>query len=145
MPSGGSFNYIIERSSEMHIEHIALWTSQLECLKDFYEKYFQARSGRKYQNQAKGFESYFLSFSTGARMELMSQADLQESTNMPGHDHTGYTHLSFTTGSEYAVDKLTDQLRRDGYQVLSDPRHTGDGYYESVISDPDGNHVEIIA
>jgi lactoylglutathione lyase len=129
----------------MRIEHIALWTSQLECLKDFYEKYFQARSGIKYQNLAKGFESYFLSFSTGARMELMSQADLQDRTILPGHDHTGYAHLSFTTGSEYAVDELTDRLRRDGYQVLSDPRHTGDGYYESVISDPDGNHVEITA
>jgi lactoylglutathione lyase len=127
----------------MHIDHIALWTSQLESLKDFYEKYFQASSGRKYQNQAKGFESYFLSFSTGVRMELMSQADLQESTIMPGYHHTGYAHLSFTTGSESDVNELTDRLRLDGYQVLSDPRHTGDGYYESVILDPDGNQIEI--
>jgi lactoylglutathione lyase len=127
----------------MHIDHIALWTSQLDRLKDFYEKYFQAKTGKKYQNLAKHFESYFLSFSTGARLELMEQADLQESTILQGSYHTGYAHLSFTTGSEHAVDELTDQLRRDGFQVISDPRHTGDGYYESVISDPDGNQVEI--
>jgi lactoylglutathione lyase len=129
----------------MHIEHIALWTGRLEGLKDFYEKYFQARTGEKYQNPFKGFESYFLSFSTGARIELMSQVDLQESAIRPGYNRTGYAHISFAAGSEHAVDELTDRLRRDGYIVISDPRYTGDGYYESVIEDPDGNHVEIIA
>ena len=129
----------------MHIEHIALWTGRLEGLKDFYEKYFQARTGEKYQNLFNGFESYFLSFSKGARVELMSQADLQESAIHPGYNLTGYAHISFAAGSEHVVDMLTNRLRQDGYIVISDPRHTGDGYYESVIADPDGNYIEITA
>jgi lactoylglutathione lyase len=143
MLTGGGFNHFIEWSRFMHIEHIALWTSQMERMKDFYEKYFQASTGKMYQNLSKGFESCFLSFSTGARLELMQQADRQEIVIQEGDVYHGYAHISWGAGSVQAVDELTEQLRRDGYQVLRDPRYTGDGYYESVISDPDGNQVEI--
>ena len=127
----------------MHIEHIAIWTNQLERLKDFYKTYFQAQVGGEYCNPTKQFESYFLSFSSGARLELMFQPGIQENLPDPRTQFIGYTHLSFATGSELGVDDLTDRLQRDGFQVMNGPRHTGDGYYESVVLDPDGNHIEI--
>jgi lactoylglutathione lyase len=127
----------------MHIEHIAIWTDQLEQLKEFYMKYFQAQVGNHYHNPDKGFESYFLSFTTGARLELMHL------TSQRGHEayqslkKIGYAHVSFATGSLQAVDDLTQRLHQDGFQVVDGPRHTGDGYYESVVLDPDGNRVEL--
>jgi len=127
----------------MHIEHIAFWTNQLEQLKVFYETYFQAKAGIKYINPSKHFESYFLSFSTGARLELMYQTDIQDKRPEPRMQYIGYTHLSFATGSEQGVDMLTNRLHQDGFLVLSGPRHTGDGYYESIVLDPDGNQIEI--
>jgi lactoylglutathione lyase len=127
----------------MHIEHIAFWTNQLEQLKDFYETYFQAVAGAKYHNPTKHFESYFLSFATGARLELMYQTDIQDKPLETRMLYIGYTHLSFAAGSEQGVDELTNRLQQDGYLVLSGPRHTGDGYYESVALDPDGNQIEI--
>ncbi len=127
----------------MQIEHIAVWTYQLERLKDFYETYFQAQAGNKYHNSTKGLESYFLSFSSGMRLELMTMPGIQDRLVNPSEVIIGYTHISFATGSERSVDELTNQLRRDGYHVMAGPRHTGDGYYESVVLDPDGNQVEI--
>ena len=127
----------------MYIEHIALWTNQLERLKDFYETYFQAKAGNKYSNPAKQSESYFLSFSGGARLELMYQPGIQRARNDQGERNIGYTHLSFATGSEQGVGELTNRLQRNGFQIMDGPRHTGDGYYESVVLDPDGNCVEI--
>jgi len=127
----------------MHIEHIALWTNQLEQLKIFYESYFQAKAGFKYINPSKHFESYFLSFSKGARLELMYQIDLQDKRPGPRTKNIGYAHLSFTIGSEQGVDELTNRLHQDGFLVLNGPRHSGDGYYESVVLDPDGNQIEI--
>jgi lactoylglutathione lyase len=127
----------------MHIEHIGLWTNQLERLKAFYEAYFQAQVGNHYHNPAKRFESYFLSFSTGARLELMHQPGIPNPRTDSEKQLTGYAHLSFATGSEQGVDDLTNRLQQDGFQVLDGPRHTGDGYYESVVLDPDGNHIEI--
>ena len=126
----------------MYIEHIALWTDQLELLKDFYTKYFEAQVGSHYRNPGKQFESYFLSFSSGARLELMCQPGKLSRRN---EALVGYAHLSFAAGSELAVDALTDQLRLEGFRVLDGPRQTGDGYYESVVLDPDGNQVEITA
>jgi lactoylglutathione lyase len=126
----------------MHIEHIAFWTNQLEELKGFYETYFQAKAGVKYYNPTKQFESYFLSFSSGVRLELMHQAEVQDKYLDP-HPKIGYAHLSFGTGSEKSVDELTDRLKKDGIVVLNGPRHTGDGYYESVVLDPDGNQIEV--
>jgi lactoylglutathione lyase len=127
----------------MHIEHVAIWTKSLERLKAFYETYFQARAGDKYVNPGKQFESYFLTFSSGARLELMQMPTIPESLNDIEAQFTGYIHLAFSVGSEEQVDALTARLQKDGYRVVDGPRHTGDGYYESCVLDPDGNRVEI--
>jgi lactoylglutathione lyase len=127
----------------MHIEHIAVWTRNLEELKAFYETYFQARAGDKYVNPGKGFESYFLTFASGARLELMRMPAIPASLNDPQRQFTGYIHLAVSVGSQAAVDALTARLGRDGCRVVDGPRHTGDGYYESCVLDPDGNRVEI--
>ncbi len=126
----------------MNIEHIAIWTKDLEGLKDFYLNHFDALVNDKYVNAAKGFESYFLSFASGARLELMYRPDLDASAT-PLENTVGLTHLAFSVGSTGRVDSLTDELRDLGYTVVSEPRTTGDGYYESIISDPDGNLIEI--
>ena len=127
----------------MHIEHIAIWAKDLERLKSFYETYFQATVGEKYVNPRKQFESYFLAFANGARLELMHKLDIPASLNDAERQFTGYIHLAFSVGSTGEVDALTERLRRDGYQVVDGPRRTGDGYYESVVLDPEGNRVEI--
>lgn len=125
----------------MHIEHIAIWTCQLDTLKTFYEIYFSAQAGEKYTNPETHFQSYFLTFAGGARLELMHAPEV--SPTRAGGQRVGYAHLSFSVGSREKVDQLTRRLEADGYQVVGPPRVTGDGYYESVISDPDGNLVEI--
>lgn len=127
----------------MRIEHIALWTKDLERLKSFYQTYFDAQVGPKYINPAKQFESYFLHFDSGARLELMARPDIPTTQNDPLVQFTGYIHLAIAVGSEAAVDELTARLRADGYPVLDGPRRTGDGYYESVVLDPDGNRIEL--
>ena len=119
----------------MHIEHIALWTHDLERLKSFYETYFEAQASAKYVNAEKQFESYFLTLTSGARLELMQTPTVLPSPQGPT---TGYAHLALSAGAVEQVDALTARLRRDGYQVISGPRRTGDGYYESVVLDPDG-------
>ena len=125
-----------------HIEHIAIWTRDLERLKAFYETYLGGKAGDKYVNFAKQFESYFLTFSYGARLEIMHSPDV---TQPPENVHAGYTHLAFSVGSEAAVDALTARLQEDGHQIVSNPRRTGDGYYESHVLDPDDNRIEITA
>jgi lactoylglutathione lyase len=125
----------------MRIEHVALWVKDLEAMRRFYEHYFGARSGDKYHNPEKQFTSYFLSFHSGCRLELMHRPDVSERMNHA--THTGLTHFAMSVDTEEQVRLLTEQLRRDGYVVLSEPRTTGDGYYESVIGDPEGNRVEI--
>ncbi|GET21524.1 VOC family protein [Prolixibacter denitrificans] len=125
----------------MKIEHIAIWTLHLEEMKTFYETYFSAKAGNQYHNPNKQFRSYFLSFDEGPRMELMHRPGMSQ--NSGSTDLTGITHLAFSAGSRAAVDQLTEKLRREGYVVAGEPRVTGDGYYESVILDPDGNHIEI--
>ncbi len=127
----------------MQIEHIALWTTDLERLRSFYETYFQARAGNKYTNPNRHFESYFLTFDSGARLELMSMPGIPESKDDPFVQFTGYIHMAVSVGSKEQVDELTARLKADGYQVVDGPRTTGDGYYESCILDPDGNRVEI--
>jgi lactoylglutathione lyase len=127
----------------MQIEHLAIWTMQLDELRSFYKTYFQAQAGDKYVNPDKQFESYFLSFPQGgARLELMRKPDVVEPPD-PTAQLAGYAHLAFSVGSEEQVDALTAQLKADGFQVIDGPRHTGDGYYESCVLDPDGNRVEI--
>jgi lactoylglutathione lyase len=127
----------------MQIEHIAIWTGDLARLKAFYETYFGAEAGAGYVNERRGFESYFLRFASGARLELMQMPGIPASQDDPIAQATGYIHVAFATGSQAQVDDLTDRLRHDGYTVLDGPRRTGDGYYESVVLDPDGNRVEI--
>ena len=125
-----------------HIEHAALWTPDLERARTFYESFFDATAGDKYVNPEKQFSSYFLAFDSGARLELM-HTPVMASALEDATATAGYAHLAFSVGSEHAVDALTDRLRDNGYEVIGEPRWTGDGYYESVVSDPDGNRVEI--
>jgi lactoylglutathione lyase len=129
----------------MRIEHIALWTADLERAKQFYVTYFDAVAGSGYRNPAKGFESVFLSFTDGARIELMKTTTLAPVVIEPGAQRMGLTHFAISVGSEQKVDALTRKLKEDGYPVLDGPRRTGDGYYESVALDPDGNRIEITA
>ena len=129
----------------IRIEHVALWTQDLERCKRFYVSYFGATAGAKYVNAAKGFESCFLTFAEGARIEAMTTSTLSPLVIEPGAQRMGLTHLAIAVGSEQLVDKLTQQLREDGYPILDGPRRTGDGYYESVVLDPDGNRIEITA
>ena len=126
----------------MKIEHVAIWTTDLERLKDFYTTYFGAQANDKYTNPVKGFESYFLHFSSGARLELMSRPGVEAGPSTPIYP-VGLTHLAFSVGSKARVDSLTEELRAAGCTVIGQPRKTGDGYYESIIADPDGNLIEI--
>ena len=127
----------------MHIAHIAIWAKDLENLKAFYERYFGAKASTKYVNQLKQFQSYFLIFTDGARLELMSRSDMLFNGASSKHENYGYAHLAMSVGSESAVDTLTKRLVNDGYQHLDGPRLTGDGYYESIVLDPEGNRIEI--
>ena len=127
------------------IEHVALWVGDLEALCDFYVEHFGATAGPRYENAAKGFASRFLDFGAGARLELMSTITLSPVALAPGAQRMGLTHLAIAVGSDAAVDALTERLRGGGYAILDGPRRTGDGYYESVTLDPDGNRVEVTA
>lgn len=127
----------------MQIEHIALWTHDLERARRFYETYLGARAGARYHNPRNGFYSYFLSFETGARLELMQMPGIPASANDVDRQATGLIHFAVSLGSEPAVDELTARLQRDGFRVVSAPRRTGDGYYESCVLDPDGNRIEL--
>lgn len=127
----------------VRIEHIALWTDDIERLAGFYAKYFGATAGAAYSNPSKGFESRFLAFEGGARLELMKTSAFRPVEHEPGAQRSGLTHLAIALGSEQRVDELTGELRRAGFHVLDGPRHTGDGYYESVVLDPDGNRIEL--
>ena len=127
------------------IDHLALWTGDIDRLAAFYANYFDALPGARYTNSAKGFTSRFLTFGDGARIELMASSTLALAGRAPAEQRLGYTHVALGVGSEAHVDALTQRLRADGHPVLDGPRRTGDGYYESVVLDPDGNRVEITA
>ena len=124
------------------IEHVAVYTPDLERAKAFYQKYFGARSNGKYQNKS-GFSSYFLTFSSGARLEVMSHTDLE--TREAADKMSGISHIAFSVGSREEVLALTERMTSDGCALLSPPRETGDGYFESCVADPDGNRIEITA
>nr|WP_321412813.1 VOC family protein [uncultured Allomuricauda sp.] len=126
----------------MKIEHIAIWTSDLEKMKDFYLRFFELEANEKYYNPKKEFSSYFLSFKKGARIELMHRPDISEFMDNRG-TKLGLTHFAVSVGSKEKVDTITESIRKNGYQVIGEPRTTGDGYYESVIADPEGNWIEI--
>lgn len=129
----------------MKIEHIAVWVKDLEKTRTFYQKYFGATSNEKYVNPVKKFESYFLSFDNGCRLEIMTRADIKESENFYESQQFGIIHFAFSAGSKEKVNELTEVLRNDGYTIAGEPRTTGDGYYESVILDPENNIIEIVA
>lgn len=125
----------------MRIEHIAMYVNDLEKARDFFVKYFGAVSNAGYHNQTTGFRSYFLSFDDGARLEIMHKPDMVDEEKQLAR--TGYIHIAFSLGSRQAVNELTEQLKSDGYHVVSGPRITGDGYYESCIVGIEGNQIEI--
>lgn len=125
----------------MRIEHIAMYVNDLEKTKDFFIKYFHAKSNDGYHNKTTDFRSYFLTFDDGARLEIMNKPDMTDDEKATSC--TGYVHIAFSLGSKQAVDELTEKLRADGYHVISGPRTTGDGYYESCIIGIEGNQIEI--
>lgn len=125
----------------MRIEHIAMYVNNLENAKDFFIKYFGATANDGYHNVTTDFRSYFLTFDDGSRLELMCHPDMQDLEK--SLRRTGLIHLAFSVGSREKVDALTDILARDGYEILSGPRTTGDGYYESCVLGIEGNQIEI--
>jgi lactoylglutathione lyase len=127
----------------MKIEHLAIWAKDLEGMKDFYEKYFQGKAGEKYHNPRKNFHSYFIEFSQGCRLEIMHKPEIPENLNDLKSQYLGIIHFAISVGSKENVDNLTSILRKDGFKVLGEPRITGDGYYESVVLDPENNRIEI--
>ncbi|WP_106497271.1 VOC family protein [Lentibacillus sp. Marseille-P4043] len=124
----------------MKIEHVAIWVNDLEIMREFYQTYFNCKSNNKYHNAEKKFESYFLSFDSGTRLEIMRKFGIDKKKQ---EDMIGWTHIAISLGSRESVNDLTARLKNDGYRLISGPRVTGDGYYESVIEDPEGNHVEL--
>ncbi len=126
----------------MRIEHLAIWVQDLEKMKAFYSHFFNMKSSEIYINEKKGFSSYFLSFESGSRLELMHRADIVES-EINRSLLMGFNHLAISVGSKEKVDELTNFFREKGIQIVGEPRTTGDGYYESVIADPEGNLIEI--
>ena len=127
--------------SEIKIEHIAMYVNDLEGAKEFFEKYFNPKSNKKYHNIKTGFQSYFLSFDGGARLEIMSKPNVSDDDK--ALLKTGYAHLAFSVGSRENVDSLTARFKADGYCVISGPRVTGDGYYESCVLGFENNQIEI--
>lgn len=126
----------------MHLTHIALWTNDMERLRDFYVWYFEGKSNEKYVNPKKGFASYFVSFEEGPSLEIMQRQDVTERYEP---EHIGLAHLAFHADTNAQVDRMIGRFRTDGYTIAGETRTSGDGYYEGVVLDPDGNRVEIVA
>lgn len=129
----------------MKISHLAIWTTDLEGMRNFYIHYFDASSGEAYFNHSRDFKSYFVTLGGDCSIELMQMPGIPKSKNDPRKQFTGLTHFAIQLGSKQKVNELTEQLRKDGFQVVGEPRTTGDGFYESVILDPEGNRVELTA
>ncbi len=125
----------------MKIEHVAMYVEDLERSKEFFVKYFNAVPNNMYHNKKTDFRSYFLSFDDGARLEIMNKPQIKD--NSEKTERKGYAHIAFSLGSAENVDRLTAELKSDGYTVISEPRKTGDGYYESCIVDLEGNLIEL--
>ena len=128
----------------MKIDHIAMWTYNLEGLRNFYMHYFDASSGEIYYNHSREFRSYVLNFDGDCGLEIMEMPNIPKSKNDPKKQFSGIIHFAIKVGSRSEVSRKTDLLRNDGFKIISEPRTTGDGFYESVVLDPDGNRVEII-
>lgn len=132
-----------ENKRTMKFEHIALWVKDLEKVRDFYIRYFGMKSSDKYVNPKKRYSSYFLSFpDSETRFEIMHRPDILENEGDKGMKN-GLAHISIAVGSKEKVEELTEEIVEDGYTLMGELRTTGDGYYESVILDPEGNYVEI--
>ena len=127
----------------MKIDHLAIWVKDLEQMRAFYEKYFETHSNELYHNTKKDFKSYFLAFDGACRLELMQMSSITENKNDAMEQYIGIIHFAVSVGSAERVDHLTKVLKKDGYKVIGEPRTTGDGYYESVVLDPEGNRIEI--
>ena len=126
----------------MRLAHAAIWTTDLERLREFYERYLGARAGERYDG-SQGFSSYFLELGDGARLELMTMPSIPPTRDDPIAQATGFAHVAFALGSQEAVDELARRLQTDGHRVVDGPRWTGDGYYEAAVLDPDGNRIEL--
>lgn len=127
----------------MKIDHIAIWVNDLEKEKEFYLKYFECTAGEKYINSVKRFSSYFISFADGSRIELMNRPDIEGKVS--NVDQPGLTHFAINVGTRDHVDHLAEVISKDGHKVTGNPRMTGDGYYESIVQDPEGNRIEIFS
>ena len=125
----------------MKIEHIAMYVNDLEAAKNFFIKYFGASSNAGYHNEKTNFRSYFLTFDCGSRLEIMNKPVMEDLEKSP--TRTGFIHIAFSVGSKEKVDELTARLKSDGYKIISGPRTTGDGYYESCVVAFEENHIEI--
>lgn len=125
----------------MRIEHIALYVNNLEAARDFFVTYLGGHSNDGYHNKNTDFRSFFISFDSGARLEIMSKPEMADAEKQL--NRTGYVHVAFSVGSRERVDELTARLKADGFSVVSGPRTTGDGYYESCIVGIEGNQIEI--
>jgi len=124
------------------LEHVALWVLDVERVAEFYARYFDAQVGQRYENPRKGFQSRFLAFASGARLEVMARSDV---TARGAGEALGFAHVAIAIGDEAAVDALAARCKAEGVPVLDGPRRTGDGYYECVVLDPEGNRVEVTA
>lgn len=125
----------------MKIEHVAMYVKDLEGARWFFETYMDGISSDRYWNEKTGFQSYFLKFEDGARLEIMKKPDMEDAKK--SLQRTGYIHIAFSVGTREKVDLLTKRLESDGYEVISGPRTTGDGYYESCVVAMEGNQIEI--
>lgn len=125
----------------MKIEHVAMYVNDLEAARDFFVLYLEGKSNNGYHNPKTDFRSYFINFDDGARLEIMNKpamSDQEKDVN-----RTGFIHVAFSVGSPKKVDEITARLKNDGFEVLSGPRTTGDGYYESCVISIEGNQIEI--
>lgn len=130
----------------MIVDHVAIWTNQLEHLKDFYVTYFNGSANEKYENRERHFESYFVTFDSGTRIELMQMPGIPENQNdAAGKQYQGLIHLAFQVPSMKDVTEKAAELERAGFKILRGPRKTGDGYYEFETLDPDNNRIEVSA
>lgn len=130
----------------MKIDHVAIWTTQLEVLKGYYVKYFNGKANEKYTNKVTGLETYFISFDSGSRLEIMQKPGIPENLNdRIIKQHLGLIHLSFGVDSMDLVNRKSVEMANAGFRILRGPRKTGDGYYEFETLDPDNNRIEVAA
>lgn len=130
----------------MTIDHVAIWTTHLEKLKNYYVKYFNGWANEKYTNSEKHFESYFVTFDSGTRLELMQMPGIPENLNDTIlKQHQGIIHLAFGLENIDLVNEKLNELEKAGFKILRGPRKTGDGYYEFETLDPDNNRIEVSA